>query len=108
MAELGEDRISADTLTVPGTTRRDLALTRGSYGIPIDIPAGATIRVCVAAGMPTSILYIPRFSPGFDFVDGAPGCTDITNRDTMNTNTVLLKLDGAGSPNEVTVTTSIP
>jgi len=108
VAELGEARVGPEAISVPGTVSRNLAETDGSYGFPIDIPPGATVRVCVSASMPTSILYLPQFSPGFDFVDGAPGCTDITNRDAVNTNTVLLRLDGAGSPNDVTIVTSYP
>lgn len=103
---LGTSRISE--LAVPATANHDLATTAGAYGYRIKVPAGGVIRACVSSTMSASLNYYPQFSPGYTFVDGAPGCTDVTNIDATAQNWVLLKVAGAGSPNNVTVTTSVP
>ena len=58
--------------------------------------------------MSASINLYPWYSPGYDYLDGEPGCTDVTNVDSTNWNDLLVKVAGAGSPNNVTVTTSLP
>lgn len=103
---LGTARIAS--LAVPANATHDLATTSGAYGYRIKVPAGGTIRSCVSASMPASLNYYPQFSPGYTFLDGAPGCTDVTNIDATTQNWVLLKVAGAGSPNNISVTTSVP
>lgn len=102
---LGDARVAP--LVVPGMSTTNLADTAGSFGHLVTVAPGATIRVCVTASMPTAVTYFPRFHPGYTFVDVAPpGCTEITNLDGTNPNDVLIVIEGAGSPNNVTVTTT--
>lgn len=101
---LGTGRIAP--LAVPATGTVNLADHSGTYGYRVEVPPGATIRVCVSASMPAGVNYYPQYSPGFTFVDGAAGCTDLTNLDADNPNYVLIKVTGSGSPNNVTVTTT--
>ncbi len=103
---LGPTRIGA--LSVPGNGMVNLANYMGSYGYLLHLAPSQRIRACVGAGQPTSLNYYPRHSPGYMFVDGAPGCTDVTNVDPVNSNEVLLKTSGGGSPNNVTVTVTVP
>ena len=101
VATLGPDRIGA--IIVPDSASVNLADHQGSYGYTIAIEAGATIEVCVtAAGGSASVTYFPEYSPGFDFLDAAPGCTDLTNKDPANENTALTVISGTGS---ISVTT---
>ncbi len=102
--DLGQTRIAP--LAVPGSALINLADHAGAYGYRLEVPPGATVRVCVSASGSASVNYYPQYSPGFTFVDGAPGCTDLTNLDPLNPNFVLIKVAGGGSPNTVTVTTT--
>ena len=95
-------------LAVPATANANLADTQGLYGYRCEVPPGDTIRVCVSSSASAGVNYYPQYSPGYTFVDGQPGCTDLTNLDAVNQNYVLVKVDGAGSPNNITVTTSAP
>jgi len=70
----------------------------GEWGIRIQyIPAGTTIKVCVAAEQPLSFVYYPQYHYGFDFTDTDPGCTEIYNKNTW-ANGVLVHL---GDPTPV-------
>lgn len=105
-AALGSTRISP--LLVPATASANLADTQGAIGYRIEVPPGSTVRVCVSASMAAGVNYYPQYSPGYTFVDGLPGCTNITSVDPFNPNWVLIKVAGAGSPNNITVATSVP
>jgi hypothetical protein len=100
-ASLGANRI--ETLVVPNSDQQDLAAVQGAYGYLIAFDAGKTVEVCVLSNGSTAVLYLPHFSPGFDFLDTAPGCTQLTNKDPDNTNDVLVELTGTGV---VTITTA--
>lgn len=102
-ATLGSGRIA--TAAVPSTQSVNLDGTTamGLYGYNITLLPGQTIRVCVSSNGSTALNYFPRYPPGYTFVDGNPGCTDITNLDPNNPNEVLLKLSGTGTNVQVTV-----
>jgi hypothetical protein len=106
VALLGANRIAP--ASVPSTSMVDLegATAMGLFGYNIILQPGQTIRVCVTTNGSTGLTYYPRYPPGFTFVDGSPGCTDITNLDPNNPNEVLLKLSGSGT--NVTITVSVP
>ena len=106
LSGLGQARVSP--LSVPATGTQNLADHAGAFGYRVDIPPGATVRICVSASMSASVNYYPQYPPGFTFLDGQAGCTDITNLDPDNPNTVLVRVAGGGSPNNITVTTSVP
>lgn len=107
-AELAALGTRISPISAPATATANLADTQGAYGYRLGLPPGGTLRVCVSASMSAGVNYFPQFPPGYTFVDGAPGCTDLTNLDAANTNWVLIKVTGGGSPNNITVTTSVP
>jgi hypothetical protein len=103
---LGRERMRS--LSIPGTGALDLATTGGLGAFTGRIGAGAIMEFCVAAGSPTAVRYFPRFSPGYSFVDTAPGCTRVTNIDPARDNGVLILLEAAPTPATVTVTARVP
>jgi hypothetical protein len=87
-----------------GTTAFDLTTSGGEYGYRVlTIPAGQTIKSCVAAVDPVGVVYYPRYHFGFDFTDTDPGCTEIYNKNNW-ANGVLIHL---GDPNTVQTTGQI-
>jgi hypothetical protein len=84
-------------ILVPAGGNADLDANQGMYGFTVGIEKGATIEICVtvSAGSAT-VMYYPEFSPGFMFLDAAPGCTDVTNIDAVNDNTALVVVSGTG------------
>jgi hypothetical protein len=101
--ELGDARIAP--LGVPGSADVDLDANGGSYGYLIEIPPGATVRVCVTASGSAGVVYYPKHPPGFEYQDVSPaGCTEIENLDPDLRNFALARVTGTGT---ATVTTEL-
>jgi hypothetical protein len=108
VAELG-DRI--EDLDPGASSTKDLGTVDGNYGYVIAYDAvegeqvgAGTLEVCVTSNGSTAVTYFPHFSPGFGFVDTAPGCTEVTNADPALENDLLVELSGTGT---ATVTTQL-
>jgi len=93
----------------PGSSD-EIVLESENYGWVIVFTASGarvgagTLEVCVNSTGSAAITYFPHFSPGFDFVDTDPGCTEITNPDPTLENDVLVEVTGTGT---VTISTQL-
>jgi hypothetical protein len=83
---------------------KDLSSSGGEWGYRIlNIPAHATITVCVSGTTPFSFFYYPQYPYGYDFTDTTPGCTQIYNKNNW-ADGVLVHL---GDPTPANVNTQI-
>jgi hypothetical protein len=74
----------------------NLADHGGKFGYYVTIKPGQTVEGCAMSSGGTSITYYPEFSPGFDFTNTTPGCTNINNPDPTLSNRVLMVIEGSG------------
>jgi len=99
--DLGMDRIESLDVGAMGSVNLDDH--GGKYAFYVQLEPGQTIDVSVFGS--ASINYFPEYSPGYTFVDTAPGSTSITNLDAERPNGVLVVLEGSSTVDVSTIAT---
>lgn len=94
VAAIGEGNI--EPLSTPGGASYALEDGGGEHAYLVHVPPGRRVRICVSTTGSAGVMYYPRHSPGFEYTDPAPGCSELLNLDPDLPNSALVVITGTG------------